>query len=651
MDKIQISLRPSMKKCFTQSSQVIFLVITLAVSIVSCQNDSENTVENEDPLAWQKNYTKKETYIEMRDGVKLFTTIYSPTDKSKDYPVMLKRTPYSCRPYGADTLPNRIFHNKTMVESGYIFVIQDVRGRWMSEGEYENTKPPYSLFDSSKTDELTDSWDTFEWFLDSLDDYNGNAGMFGTSYPGWTTLVGARCNHPSLKAVIASAPVTNFYFEDFNRYGLFALNYVPVINVFGTQKTEPVDTAWWDDKNDAFGIIDSLTIRPDYYDFFLDRLTLDNYSDILDSTNFFWENIKAHPNYDDYRKTRDWAQYYNGINCEVIVLGGWNDEQNLYGILNSYKHIAKNSPKSNAKLVMGPWSHGHPTRGDSAYYLGNVFYGYELSKDYMENVELPYFEKHLKGQGDAPDFNVRLFDTGKNEWTYFNAYPDDTGKDTTLFMYSGGLQGAYPEKGSENESQSYISDPFHPVPYLEGDNWYRMAPKPYFTADQRFTSKRPDVLTFETEILEHDLTVLGEIQAYIDFATNHSAADLYVKVIDVYPMDRLPKDTDPEEVKMNGYQQMVRCGYIRGRYREGFETGKAFTPNKKTQVKVPLLDVYHTFKKGHKVMVQIQSSMFPLFDLNPQNYVADIYKAKKSDFTVSMHSVFATSKVVLPVKR
>tara|TARA_B110000037_G_scaffold34473_1_gene41851 strand:- start:19259 stop:21151 length:1893 start_codon:yes stop_codon:yes gene_type:complete len=627
-----------------QNYLLLFLVPLL---FATC---SDSSAEPEAPSAWQEDYTKQEITIEMRDGIKLFTTIYSPVDTSKSYPVLMQRTPYSCRPYGADTLPGSINHNPDLVSSGYIFIKQDVRGRWMSEGEYENTKPPYSLFDSSATDELTDTWDTFEWLANNLKNYNGNAGLYGTSYPGWTTLVGARANHPAIKAVIASAPVTNFYFEDFNRYGLFALNYLPVIHAFGTPRPGPTDTAWYQNDKEAYGIVDSSKIYPDYYDFFRDRLTLNDYWDVLDSSNFFWKNIREHANYDEYRKKRAWDQYYNDIQCQVMVLGGWNDEQNLYGILNSFKHIAANSPDANAQLVMGPWAHGIPSRADSAYYLGNVFYGYDLSKIYMEDVEYPYFEKHLKGNGKAPDFQVKLYDTGKNEWDYFDEFPEDTGKELTYFLYNERMNAAYPENTQTENYQTYISDPFHPVPGLEGDNWYGMAPKFYFTADQRFTEKRPDVLTFETDVLTEDINVVGEIKAIIDFATDHDAADLYVKVIDVNPLDRIPEYTDKEGIKMNGYQRLVRAGYIRGRYRNGFEQGEPFIKNQKTTVEVPLLDVFHTFKKGHKIMIQIQSSMFPIFDMNPQNYVEDIYNAEKKDFAVAMHMVFATSKIVLPVK-
>jgi hypothetical protein len=620
----------------------------LLMLLMAC-SEQVATNQTEDTYIWQDHYTKKECYIEMRDGINLFTTIYSPIDSTKKYPVLLKRSPYSCSPYGEDTLPATISHNKKLVESGYIFVIQDVRGRYMSEGTFENTKPPYSLKDSSQTDELTDSWDTFEWFEENLSNYNGNAGMYGNSYLGWTTLVGATCNHPSLKAVISSAPVTNFYFEDFNRNGLFALNYLPVISAFGTPRLMPVDSAWWPNKDAVYGKITEHSLQPDYYGFFLDRLALSNFSDVIDSTDFFWKEIQNHPNYDEFRKERNWAQYYNDIKCQVMVVGGWNDEQNLFGIIESFKHIAKNSPKANAQLVMGPWSHGHPTRGDSAYYLGDVFYGYNLSKDYMENIEFPYFEKHLKGVGQAPDFKVKLFDTGKNEWKMFNEFPTSSENNQVFHLRDNKMISVVPEISTLNDYQTFISDPFHPVPYFEGDEFYDMAPKAYFTADQRFLSKRPDVLSFESDLLKEDMTVLGEIKAVIDFATNLKDADLFVKVIDVYPMNRIPLDTDPEGVKMNGYQQLVRSGQIRGRYREGYEKGVPFVPNKKTQVEVPLIALYHTFKKGHKIMVQIQSSQFPLFDMNPQNYVENIYYADRSDFAVAMHKVFASSMIYLPV--
>lgn len=629
--------------CYCLSLLLITLCVACGVETDQKEKVSDpvfNTFTNDD-------YSKTETYIEMRDGIRLWTTIYSPKDTSQNYPVLLKRTPYSCAPYGPDTIPEKIMHNPDLIASGYHFVFQDVRGRWMSEGKYENVKPPYSFDDPTKTDEVTDSYDTFEWLSTNLENYNGKAGMYGNSYPGWTTLVGARCNHPSIQAVIAMAPVTNFYFEDFNRYGLFALNYVPVMNFFGTQHGGPTKDDWWPKRDTLWTDPETEETLP-YYDFFLSRMALSNFNDILDSTNFFWRNIKSHSSYDTFHQKRNWIQYLNDIDCQVMVAGGFNDEQNLYGNLNSYKKISQHSDK--AQLLLGPWSHGHNKRRDSLYYLGDIFFGEELAKNYQENEEFDYFEYHLKGVGSPPDFKVKLYDCGSLNWHYFDQFPvEPTSYDTLMLADEGALKPKSMVSPETVEAETFLSDPFDPVPYLPDDEFHRMAPKKYFTTDQRFLEGRKDVLSWISDPLAEDLTVLGEIDALINFATDHQDADLYVKVIDVYPEDRQPEENDIDSINYQGYQRLVRVGYIRGRYRESFEQGKPFTPGTKTPVKVPLLEVFHTFKKGHKVMIQVQSSMFPLFDINPQRYVEDIYQARKSDFEPATHQVFHDSRIVLPV--
>ncbi len=630
-------------------AQLLFLA--LSVLLFSCGDSSEKVAPKDEAISsvnhfTSSDYKKQETYIEMRDGTKLWTTIYSPKDTTQDYPVLIKRTPYSCRPYGPDTIPENIMHNPKLVEAGYHFVYQDVRGRWMSEGEWENVRPPYSLEDPSKTDELTDSYDTFEWLSKNLKNYNGNAGAYGNSYPGWTTLISARCNHPSVKAVIAMAPVTNFYFEDFNRYGLFAMNYIPVMNFFGTQHNGPTQEDWWPKRDSLW--IDPETEKPvSYYDYFLEHIPLSRVDEILDSTNFFWQRIKAHPNYDDFHKKRNWIQYLDDIDCHVMIAGGFNDEQNLYGNLNAYREIAKHSDK--VQLLLGPWSHGHNKRRDSLYYLGNIFLGEEIAKDYQENEEFHYFEHHLKGIGKAPGFKVKLFDSGTLSWHYFEEFPQEPNATRNLYLGAEGQLTSQEPVANTVDFTDYISDPLKPVPYQETDEWHRMAPKKYFTDDQRYLNNRNDVLTWTSGPLENDLTVLGEIKAQIEFATDHEDADLYVKVIDVYPEDRTAESTDLDSVDYQGYQRLVRVGYIRGRYRETFERGKPFVPGEKTRVNVPLLEVFHTFKKGHKIMVQVQSSMFPLFDVNPQNYVDDIYKAERSDFEKAKHQIFYDSRVILPI--
>lgn len=621
----------------------LFSLATLFLISCTSETDTPEDIVNDFQT---EDYTKTETYIEMRDGIRLWTTIYSPKDTTQDYPVILRRTPYSCKPYGKDTMPAQLMHNPDLVASGYHFVMQDVRGRWMSEGPYENVKPPYSFWDSEATDEVTDSYDTFDWLEKNLKNYTQTAGVYGNSYPGWTTLVAARSNHPTLKAVIAMAPVTNFYFEDFNRYGLFAMNYVPVMNFFGTQHNGPTEENWWPERDSLWKDLETEETEP-YYEFFLDHIPLSKVDEILDSTNFFWKNIKSHSNYDEFHQKRNWIQYLDSINCHVMIAGGFNDEQNLYGNLNSYKKMAQHSDK--VQLLLGPWSHGHNKRDDSLYYLGNIFLGEELAKAYKANEEYSYFEHHLKGRGTPPAFKVKLYDGGNLSWHEFDQFPKAADREVIYNLHTNGQLVEGLKNTVSRVGRTFSSDPWNPVPYLEDNDFHRMAPKKYFTDDQRFLEDRKDVLSWTSDPLEEDLTVLGEIEALLHFATSQEDADLYVKVIDVYPEDREAEETDLEGVNYQGYQRLVRLGYIRGRYRNSFEEPEVFVSNLSTPVRVPLLDIFHTFKKGHRVMIQVQSSMFPLFDVNPQNYVEDIYQAKKGDFKKAQHTIFQNSSIVLPV--
>lgn len=595
-----------------------------------------------------KDYAKQEVYIEMRDGVKLFTTIYSPKDTTKDYPVLIQRTPYSVKPYGADTMPGQLHHNPDIVASGYIFVKQDMRGRWMSEGLFENTKPPYSWSDENRTDEVTDSYDTFDWLAKNLKNFNGSIGQYGNSYLGHTSLVSAVTKHPHLKAVLAMAPVTNFYFEDFCRYGLYGLNYAPLMDVFGIQKTEPTTEDWYGVVNKPFAIDLRNNLWADYYEFFLDRMALSELDDVIADSNFFWQNIKNHPDYDEYRKERDWLSYLDKASCPTLVVGGWTDEQNLFGIIKSFRTMNEVAPNSNAKLVLGPWSHGHPRLRQGSYRLGDIYYGDSLCENYQRDVEFKYFEHHLKGIGSDLDFTAQVFNMGTHEWESYKVDPFSSPKDTVT-MYLNPSGNLYSQ--TSKRCVDFVSDPFHPVPVIEDDFFHMLTPKSYMNADQRFASKRPDVMTYTSNILEEELDVNGVIRALIDFSTDHKDADLYVKIIDVLPMDRQPDSTDEEGVKMNGYQKLVRVGYIRGRYRDSFSEPQPFKPNKKTTVEVPLLEVCHTFEKGHKIMIQVQSSMYPLFDLNPQNYVENIYNAERSDFEKATHKVYGSSKILFPVNK
>ena len=592
-------------------------------------------------------YEKEEVYITMRDGVRLFTAIYRPKNVTDDLPVIIKRTPYSVSPYGDEKM-SAVSHNPHLVESGYIFVFQDMRGRFMSEGDFENTKPPYSFWDSTKTDEVTDSWDTYHWLVENLKGFNGNIGQYGNSYLGHTALLASTSGHPALKAVMPMAPVTDFYFEDFSRYGIFALNYIPIIDMFGHPRKGPFND-WNEITYRTPYVIDlEKKLYADYYDFFLERKNIKGMEDILHPENYFWKNIKAHPNYDEFRQKRGWIQYLDSAKCQVMVVGGWNDEQNLYGILNAYRELEAKRPELFPQLVIGPWSHGHNKRREGEYRLGNIYYGDSISEDFQREIEFPYFEKYLKNRGEAPDFSAKVFNMGTHEWETYAVNPFTNSQDSlTLYLGHKGELISNPEKGC----QVFTSDPSSPVPFIQEDDFYRMAPKHYMNDDQRFVTKRPDVISFVSPVLTDTVDVNGIIKALIDFSTDHEDADIYVKVIDVLPMDRPRLETDAPGLKMNGYQKLVRLGYIRGRFRDGFNDPKPFKMNKKTRVDVPLLEVRHTFLPGHRIMIQIQSSMFPLFELNPQNYVENTFEAELEDFEPALHKVFSTSKIVFPVAR
>lgn len=590
-------------------------------------------------------YQKEELYITMRDGIRLFTTIYRPEITSEDLPVIIKRTPYSVAPYGVDKM-TQVSHNPHLIASGYIFVFQDMRGRYMSEGDFENTKPPYSFWDTTKTDEVTDSWDTYQWLVENLDGFNGNIGQYGNSYLGFTALLASTTGHPALKAVMPMAPVTDFYFEDFSRYGLFAINYIPVIDMFGHPRKAPFSDRSGFTYRTPYLVDPENKLYADYYDFFLERKSIKNMENLMHPENYFWKELKEHPNYDPFRQERGWIQYLDSAKCKVMVVGGWNDEQNLYGILNSYRELNEKKTELSPQLVIGPWSHGHNKRRDGQYRLGNIYYGDSISEDFQRTVELPYFEEYLKGRGEAPDFSAKVFNMGTHEWEVYYENPFIKQKDSiTLFLAEDGSLKPTAGKGY----RSFTSDPDFPVPFIREDDFYRMAPKHYMNDDQRFVTKRPDVLTFISPTLTDTIDVSGVVQALIDFSTDHGDADLYVKVIDVLPMDRVPLETDAPGLKMNGYQKLVRMGYIRGRFRNDFNAPIPFKKNKKTTVNVPLLEMRHTFLPGHRIMIQVQSSLFPLFDINPQNYVENIFEAELEDFEPALHKVFSTSRIVLPV--
>jgi len=586
------------------------------------------------------NYTKKEVQIEMRDGIKLHTSIYSPKDTSKEYPIIMKRTPYSAKPYGEGNFPTRLAPNMTMTQEGYIVVIQDVRGRWMSEGKYDNMRAYIPNKTGTQIDEASDTYDTIDWLVNNVSNNNGKVGTWGISYPGFYATYSLLSGHPALKAASPQACIGDFFFDDFHHNGAYLLSYWRATAVFGYQKDGPTGDSWYD-----FPKLDS----DDQYDFFLKTGPLSNLDAYYDETNEFWTQLKEHPNYDEFWQSRGIIQHLENIEPAVMVVGGLYDAEDLYGPWETYKNIEKRSNNYNT-VVFGPWSHGDWARTKKRQAVGNVYFGDDISEYYQKEIETKFFNHWLKGEGDGNAMlpEAQVFDTGTKEWKAFDIWPPKASMTGSFYLGADNTLAGAPS--SKNDAETFISDPANPVPYAEGKKMV-FTPRKYMTDDQRFAAAREDVLVYETPVLDDDLTLAGEILAKLDVSTSGTSADWIVKLVDVYP-DDVPNTEETEEgVQMAGYHQMVRSEVMRGRFRDSMENPKPFVPNVKDEVFVKLQDVLHTFKKGHKIQIQIQSTWFPLIDLNPQSYVDNIFEAKKEDFKEETHRVFHTSKIEFSILR
>ena len=596
---------------------------------------------NKDSLYVRDHYQKSEYQVPMRDGKKLFTVVYMPKDQSKAWPILMNRTCYNASSYADYKLHGH--PSRYLVEDGYILVFQDVRGRYMSEGEFNNMTPniPGNNPKNKKDiDESSDTWDTIDWMIKNLKGNNGRVGIYGISYPGFYSAASLPDAHPALKACSPQAPVSDFFFDDFHHMGAYLQSYTAAFAVFGYQKKEPTKENWFMGELMRF-----YANQPkDAYDFNLKMGPLKNFTEKYHHDNFFWKQIVDHPDYDTFWQKRNILPHLNNIKPAVLTVGGWFDAEDLYGPLNIYKTIEKTSPAAKNTIVMGPWGHGDWASENGKSTHNHIYFGDSISTFYMRDIEKPFFAYHLKDDGNDNLPEAYMFNTGKKEWQKFDKWPPENIPPVQLYF---GENGKLSVNKTINEKAvfEYISDPAKPVPYTSQTEGLTFTPRAFMSDDQREASRRPDVLTFETDTLTDEVTIAGEILAKLKVAISGTDADFIVKLIDVYPPDHPNYEHNPKNIIMGGYQQLVRSEVFRGRFRNSFSKPEPFVPGQVTDINVPLQDVLHTFKKGHKIMIQVHSTWFPYIDRNPQKYVENIYKADEKDFIKSTIKVYGTSVI------
>jgi uncharacterized protein len=595
-----------------------------AFGIVAVASAAPNPADTNqvDRAYFMAHYTKYEHLIPMRDGVKLFTAVYSPKDDSETYPLLIHRTPYGVRPYGVNNYPEPRGALKAYAKERFVFVFQDVRGRNGSEGEFVHVRP--HLKKKSKPadiDESTDAYDTIDWLVKNVPGNNGKAGMMGISYPGFYAAAGMIDSHPALKAASPQAPIADWFIgDDFHHNGVFYLAHAfRFFSGFGQKLDEPtrMDSRPFDYKT------------PDGYEFYL---KLGSLADV-DRSHFkgqiqFWNELMEHDTYDQFWHERNLLPHLKNVRCAVMTVGGWYDAEDLFGPLKIYQAVERNNPSTFNMLVLGPWAHGDWDRigGDQ---LGRVNFRTKTSDFYRENIELPFLKYYLKGGSKLNLPEAFVFETGTHQWRRYNSWPPANAKETNLYLSAAGKLSFDPPKSPGPAFDEYVSDPAKPVPFIP--NIAIGMTREHMLDDQRFASSRPDVLVYQTEPLEGDVTIAGPISVNLNVSTTGTDSDWVVKLIDVYSGDYPNPDPNPTGVQMGGYQQLVRGEAMRGKFRNSFEKPEPFKPGEPTRVEYQMPDVYHTFRRGHRIMVHVQSSWFPLVDRNPQRFV-NIYKAVPEDF-------------------
>lgn len=648
---------------------VFALFITLALcsaAPVSAQQPEPTPTELAKYI--KKNYSKREVMIPMRDGVRLFTAIYEPKDKGK-YPILLNRTPYTVRPYGENEYRESLGPDRLFANEGYIFVSQDVRGRWMSEGEFEDVRPDIANTKPTEIDESTDTYDTIDWLIKNVANNNGRVGIYGISYPGFYASAGSIDSHPALKACSPQAPVSDwFHGDDMHHNGaLFLAQNYSFFRGFGQPR--PVPTSKDDYLKKWTG-----SQTPDGYNFFLNEGGLasiaESYREGLGIRIRFWDQMMAHPNYDQFWKDRNILPKLRNIKCATMTVGGWYDNEDLYGALKTYQYIEAQNPGIFNVLVVGPWDHGGWVRSGGDW-LGTAYFGQKTADWYRENMELQFFNHFLKDKGDISKLKeVNLYDTGSHEWRSFATYnPPDT-TETPLYLDANGELSLSKPKAAARAFDEYVSDPMNPVPYTQKITFNY--PRDFMTEDQRFAAARPDVLVYQTRVLDRDITVAGDIEPRLFISSTGTDSDFVVKLIDVFPDDYLYPETgkkilengEPERIKPpenyfssifkpGGYQMLLRGEPMPARFRNSFEKPAPLVAGQVAKLNFVMPGVTHTFKKGHRIMVQIQSTWFPLVARNPQKYMANYKLGGDNDFQKATQRVYrggaTASSIVLPV--
>ena len=573
-------------------------------------------------------YTKSEFYITMRDGIRLYTVVFYPKDTSKTYPILLERTPYGI-PYGKNTFPNDIEPSMQLVRSGYIFAHQDVRGTHLSEGQFVNVRPILPAKHGPRDiDEATDAYDTIDYLVGHSPRNNGRVGMWGISYPGFYADCGAICGHPALVAVSPQAPLTDWFTgDDEHHNGAFYL-----MDDFDWEWTFDFDyprkalTQGYPQPHHEFPTHDA-------YQFYLDMGPLPNANDkYLKNTVPYWNELMDHPDDDAYWQSRDLNPHLVNVKPALLVTGGLFDCEDFYGTLATYRNVGRQSPQTTRFLALGPWEHGG-WNGDDGRTFGGLDFGSDTAEHYRENIEYPFFEHYLKGVGPTPTATVQVFDTGANQWRTFPSWPPRDVQPRALYLAPDHAL-AFAATGGDAVADTYTSDPAHPVPYSAHAHTQSDRFTPYMAENQRFVDARPDVLTYRSEPLTYDIFAAGPVPVDLSVSTTGTDADFVVKIIDVYPATATGPDA-----KLANSEILVRADVMRGRFRDSLVKPTPFAPGRVTPVHFTLPDICHTFRKGHRIEVQIQSSWFPIIDRNPQTFV-DIYKANADDFKKADVSVW-----------